>query len=58
MREAWEYIAERWDASDGMFREQIVAAVIVGAVGLAFAVLQAVCARQINSEKRGLDARD
>jgi len=35
----WEFLRDRWEY-DSVFREQIVLAVIVGAIGLSFVLLE------------------
>lgn len=36
---SWEFIRDRWEY-DSVFREQIILAVIVGAIGLGFVLLE------------------
>lgn len=39
MHDAWEYIKDRWEW-DSAWRDQIVLALILGAVGLGFALME------------------
>ena len=39
MDELWETIKERWE-DDAFFREQIILAVVIGSIGLAFTIAE------------------
>lgn len=39
MRDAWEFIRDRWE-TDSVWRDQIILAAIVGLIGLAYALVE------------------